>query len=128
MRDDYFDRVEETLTREVINEAFNQELEESSKNQRYTKEEYTQTSLVAVPKDGSRAKRRKHQGVIAQEVKAVMDELGVDFGGYQDHSINGGTDVLTIGYDEFIAPLIKAVQELTTRVKYLEVEVQNATK
>jgi hypothetical protein len=41
-----------------------------------------------------------------------MDAMGVDFGGYQDHKINGGEDVLSIGYDEMIAPLVKAIQEL----------------
>ena len=36
----------------------------------------------------------------------------MDFGGYQDHSIKGGDAVLTIGYEELVAPLIKAIQEL----------------
>lgn len=62
--------------------------------------------------DGTHKRNRFHQGVIAQEVKAVMDSMGVDFGGYQDHKINGGQDVLTIGYEELIPPLIKAIQEL----------------
>lgn len=71
-------------------------------------------------KDGSRKHNRYHHGLIAQEVKQVIDETGIDFGGFQDHSINRGDDVLSIGYDELIAPLIKAVQELTVRVKELE--------
>jgi hypothetical protein len=62
--------------------------------------------------DGSQTRTRYHQGLIAQEVKATMDAMGVDFGGYQDHKINGGEDVLSIGYDEMIAPLVKAIQEL----------------
>jgi hypothetical protein len=62
--------------------------------------------------DGSKKRNRFHQGLIAQEVKSTMDAMGVDFGGYQDHKINGGQDVLTIGYEEMIAPLIKAIQEL----------------
>lgn len=73
-----------------------------------------------IPNDGSKVRNRFHQGVIAQQVKAVMDELGVDFGGYQDHSHNGGEDVLTMNYLEFIGPLIKAVQELSTKVAALE--------
>ena len=36
----------------------------------------------------------------------------MDFGGFQDHAVNGGQDVLSLGYMELIAPLIKAVQEL----------------
>lgn len=77
-------------------------------------------SYIQHEKDGSKTRNRYHQGVIAQEVKAVMDELGVDFAGYQDHLISDGNDVLTIGYTEFIAPLIKAIQELTARVEALE--------
>ena len=70
-------------------------------------------NTTTAPNDGSKTRNRLHQGVSAQQVKQVMTSMGVDFGGYQDHSINGGQDVLTIGYDEFIGPLIKAVQELT---------------
>jgi len=71
-------------------------------------------------RDGSKKRSRYHHGVIAQEIKDVLDAQGIDFGGYQDHKVSGGDDVLSIGYDEFIAPLIKAVQELTARVKQLE--------
>ena len=86
-------------------------------------ETVTTTTLQAVPKDGSRKRNRKHHGLIAQEVKQVMDAHGVDFAGYQDHSINGGNDVLSIGYSELIAPLIKAVQELSAQVEALQAEV-----
>jgi hypothetical protein len=47
-------------------------------------------------------------------------ELNTGFGGVQDHKIKGGDDVLSLGYDEFIPPLVKAIQELTERVKELE--------
>ena len=62
--------------------------------------------------DGTHKRNRFHQGLIAQEVKITMDAMGVDFGGYQDHKVNGGQDVLSLGYEEMIAPLIKAIQEL----------------
>lgn len=58
-----------------------------------------------------KAGKRFHQGFVAQEVKTVMEEMGVDFAGYQDHKINGGEDVLSLGYTEFIAPIVKAIQE-----------------
>jgi hypothetical protein len=80
-------------------------------------------SKVEVPKDGSRARNRFHHGLIAQEVKDVMEDMGVDFGGYQDHSFTGGKDVLTIGYDELIAPLIKAIQELKTQNDQLSARI-----
>jgi hypothetical protein len=74
-------------------------------------------------KDGSRKRNRYHHGLIAQEVKAVLDAKGIDFGGYQDHSVAGGKDVLSIGYDELVGPLIKAVQELSNQVKTLSSEL-----
>ena len=46
--------------------------------------------------------------------------VGVEFGGYQDHSVNSGCDVLTLGYDEFIPPTVKAVQQCWTRLDELE--------
>jgi hypothetical protein len=75
-------------------------------------------------KDGSRKRNRYHHGVIAQEVKDVIDATGIDFGGYQDHTIAGGMDRMTIGYDELIAPLIKAVQELTTKNQELIARIE----
>jgi uncharacterized protein YjbI with pentapeptide repeats len=81
-----------------------------------TKEEWAEYNeackLDNLTHDGSKKRNRFHQGLIAQELKATMDAMGVDFGGYQDHKINGGQDALTIGYEELIAPLIKAIQEL----------------
>lgn len=75
---------------------------------------------IELPKDGSKKRNRYHYGLIAQELKEVSESIGIDFGGLQDHSINGGSDVMSIGYDELIAPLIKAVQELSLKVKDLE--------
>ena len=77
-------------------------------------------TMTPVTKDGSRKGTRFHHGFIAQEVKEVSDSQGIDFAGYQDHSINGGEDVLSIGYTELIGPLVKAVQELSARVQELE--------
>ena len=68
--------------------------------------------LANITHDGAHTRNRYHQGLIAQEVKQTMDAMGVDFGGYQDHTIKGGDAVLTIGYEELVAPLIKAIQEL----------------
>ncbi|KWW17966.1 hypothetical protein AS888_20870 [Peribacillus simplex] len=78
------------------------------------------TKTRKLEKDGSKKRIRYHHGLIAQEVRAVMDEMGVDFGGYQDHSINGGDDVLSIGYEEMVAPLIKANQEMFAMIQNLQ--------
>jgi hypothetical protein len=74
-----------------------------------------ETKLVATPKDGSRKRTRLHHGLIAQDVAQTLTDLGLDtsyFGGLQHHSHNGGEDVWSLGYTEFIGPLIRAVQEL----------------
>lgn len=75
---------------------------------------------IEVENDGTRAGKRKHLGLIAQEVKKVVDETGTDYSIYQDHKVNGGKDVLSIGYEELISPMIKAIQELSEEVKNLK--------
>ncbi|MHV60757.1 hypothetical protein D9J80_10010 [Escherichia coli] len=67
-------------------------------------------------RDGSKKRERFHHWFIAQEVKELCEKLGVDFGGYQDHSIAGGGDVKTLGYDEFIPPTIRSVQQCWKRM------------
>ena len=78
---------------------------------------------IPIEKDGSKKRNRYHHGLIAQEVKAACDAAGIDFGGFQDHSIKGGKDVMSLGYEEFISPLIKAVQELTIEIETLKAKV-----
>jgi len=79
--------------------------------------------LANITHDGSKTRNRFHHGLIAQEVKAVLDEKGIDFGGFQDHKIAGGDDVLSIGYVELIAPMIKAIQELSAEVASLKAQL-----
>ena len=83
----------------------------------------TAERLVEIPKDGSRARGRYHHGVIAQEVQQVLNDLGTDFGGFQWHAHNGGDDVYSIGYDEFVGPLIKSVQELSAQLEDVRAEL-----
>jgi trimeric autotransporter adhesin len=80
----------------------------------------TYEERVQVPADGSKKRGRFHHGLVAQEVAEVIKASGLDFGGFQDHKVSGGEDVLSIGYTELIAPLIKAVQELSAKVERLE--------
>jgi len=51
-------------------------------------------------------------------------KTNTDFGGFQDHSINGGEDRLTLGYCEFIAPIVKAIQELHNIIKQLQTRIE----
>ncbi len=78
--------------------------------------------IATVQRDGTKKRTRFHHGLIAQELQALIADTGVDFGGFQHHSHSdeNGLDVMSIGYDELIAPLIKAVQQLTARVAELE--------
>jgi len=93
---------------------------EATEEQKIRYQSEVQTWLEAcklknIVHNGTKKRNRFHHGLIAQEVKAVLTQKGIDFGGYQDHSISGGDDVLSLGYDQFIAPLIKAVQELSAQ-------------
>jgi hypothetical protein len=64
---------------------------------------------------------RWHYGLIAQDVKSSIDKASViDFGGWVLDDIKNPDSSQALRYEEFIAPLIKAVQELSARVKALE--------
>lgn len=64
---------------------------------------------------------RTHYGLIAQQVKSVLDEANIaDFGGWVISDVNDPEGQQALRYEEFISPLIKAVQELTARVQLLE--------
>lgn len=73
---------------------------------------FASSNVDTIVHDGSKKRSRFHHGFIAQEVKQLIDATGTDFGGFQDHSLAGGSDVMSVGYDEIIAPLVKAFQEL----------------
>ena len=80
--------------------------------------------LANITHNGSKKRSRYHHGLIAQEVKAVLDDKGFDFGGFQDHSVKGGDDVLSIGYEELIAPMLKAIQELSKQNAELQSRIE----
>ena len=61
--------------------------------------------------DGSKKRDEYSHGFIAQEVEEVLQERGYDFGGVNNVGAKGGKDVYYMGYNQFIAPLTKAVQE-----------------
>lgn len=59
--------------------------------------------------------KRPHYGFLAQHVAAVLGSK--DFAGF---IYDEDSDVYGLRYSEFIAPLVKAVQELSARVRQLE--------
>ena len=82
--------------------------------------EYKETVKVVHENDGSKKQKEIHHGLIAQEVKQVIKDTGVEFGGLVDHDFDEKNGVMSIGYTELIGPLIKAVQELSLEVKLLK--------
>jgi len=62
---------------------------------------------------------RTHYGLIAQDVKAAIPE-GVDFGGLIEQE-DGGK--MSLGYTEFVAPLVKAIQEQQALITQLQADV-----
>ena len=74
-------------------------------------------------KDGTRKRGRRHNWFIAQEVKELADKLGIDFAGLQDHKLIDGTDTFTIGYEEFIPPIVATIQKLSKRMDEIELRL-----
>ena len=60
----------------------------------------------------------KHEGFIAQDVKKVLDSIGVKSSIWKESDEEESYQYLN--YQEFIAPLVKAIQELSKKVDELE--------
>ena len=71
-----------------------------------------------LPKKEEIAGKRNHYGLIAQEVKEVLGDT--DFGGWVIDDLDDSESTQSLRYNEFISPLIKAVQELSDKVEALE--------
>lgn len=76
-------------------------------------------TVTNLDKDGSKARKREHVGVIAQQVEEAMKAHNVDFAGLQHHAVNGGNDVYTVGYQEFIPILGEIVQRQQKQIDKL---------
>ena len=70
---------------------------------------------------------RQHFGLIAQEVKEVLDDKGVgdEFAGWTLSDKDDPESEQGLRYSEFIAPLIKAVQELSAQNEELRARVRS---
>lgn len=71
----------------------------------------TKSNDIMTPIEGTRT----HYGLIAQQVKEVLGDI--DFGGYV---YDEETDTMALRYDQFISPMIKAIQELKEEVNILK--------
>lgn len=96
------------------------------------REDYVQVdedgNVTKLAKDGSKKRKRLHQWFIAQQVAEVCESMGVEFGGLQHHAVNGGLDVWSLGYDEFIPPVVKALQQINARQNELEARITKLEK
>lgn len=68
---------------------------------------------------------RTHWGFIAQEVKQAVDASGVnDFAGWLLADKDDADSQQSLRYEQFIAPLTKAVQELSAQVDALKARIE----
>lgn len=75
---------------------------------------------------GEKAGGRDHQGLIAQEVDLLAQAMQTDFAGLHNHSRNGGDDVLSLGYQQLDAPMIKTMHQLFDVIEMLIDEPEKA--
>lgn len=66
--------------------------------------------------------KRTHWGFVAQEVKASLP-AGIDFGGWIKTDPADPESEEALRYDQFIAPLVKAIQELSAEVQALKKKI-----
>ena len=81
-------------------------------------------NVTKLDKDGSKARKREHVGVIAQQVEEAMRAHNVDFAGLQHHAVSGGNDVYTVGYQEFIPILGEIVQRQQKQIDELKALIE----
>lgn len=62
---------------------------------------------------------RRRYGLIAQEVKEVLDAAGLDYDDFCGVRYHDKEDIWSLDYRHFIAPLIQAVKELNNKVDSL---------
>jgi hypothetical protein len=76
---------------------------------------------------GNNPGRRLHHGFVAQEVKAALDSQGQDSGMFME--LHDGPDSIkglnALRHEEFISPVVKAIQELTALVKAQQQTIQD---
>lgn len=67
------------------------------------------------------AGHRVHYGFYAQQIKNVIDSMGVaDFGGWVIEDINDPESTQSLRYDQFISPIVKAIQEQQDMIESLQ--------
>jgi hypothetical protein len=70
--------------------------------------------------------KRNHQGLIAQEVAKTLEKHGVnknEFGGLDIQKTDEYDDFHAMSYEQLIAPMIKAIQELKAEIEELKKQI-----
>jgi hypothetical protein len=88
-----------------------------------SKNKYDYPEEFGVCKNGERPSdpTKVQDGLIAQEVKAAMDELDVTFSGWVENK----NTRQRLDFSRFTIPLIKAVQELSAKLDTMQTEINN---
>jgi hypothetical protein len=73
---------------------------------------------------------RLHQGFIAQEVKQILDDMGIDSAIYFRNNDPGDVlhDVQGVKTEELVAPLVKAIQEQDAKIQDLQSQIDTIKK
>lgn len=72
---------------------------------------------------------RQNYGLIAQEVKEAIDNSGVeDFAGWVQDDLSDPESHQSLSYEQFIAPMVKAIQELSSEVESLKAQLNGGNK
>lgn len=83
--------------------------------------------LEDVNRDGSLRRIRTHYGFIAQEIESVLNAKFTSSGKHAlfiDDRFSNGSGNFGLRYEEFIAPMAKAIQELSAKVDILTKRVE----
>ena len=118
-------------TKEFIEDIpYGVELLKSLRPVQYKWKDYTQTT-----DDGTVIEskfKRKHFGIIAQELKATLEEKNISTNDFAPYVYDSDSDSYAVRYSEFVPILIKSVQELSkennelkTRLEILETLVSS---
>jgi hypothetical protein len=79
-------------------------------------------NLILEEEDGlvKRFEKENLYGFIAQEVKEVSNSFVEHFGGWSVRDESDPESMQSLSYNDFIAPIVKAIQELSVKVDELE--------
>jgi hypothetical protein len=69
---------------------------------------------------------RTHYGLITQEVETVMTNAGLTSNDFAGFIRDEATDFYGLRYEEFLSPMIKAIQELSTQLNQTSTQLNQA--